>query len=302
MGVMQFGFDDADAVINTELPIYQQSASEKKSRISVISFKTHLQVWIDKFISENKAAPSTEEINEQRKKIDEKLSAHLSKPVDELTEVDRLNIQVPAFASAMVHYKQGVGSVQCISKWDKGSRTTNEICCERMEEPKQKIACSIVNYVALNDDLEPNMDVLRLKQGMKFNAWMMNPSKYTSVKVSYNDGRRQLREMEENTGRKLPAVFDLKCELDGDPKFQNQKLSHMGCKWAHSSIPKEIQNYVLAQGLKIFKLIEKGNKQMGYEISKEKLIEKLSSGSSSSSSSSASDDRPQLNSDYDALI
>jgi hypothetical protein len=302
MGVMQFGFDDAEAVVNTELPVFLQSASERKSRISVISFKSHVQVWIDKFVAENKALPSTDEINEQRKKIDEKLADHLKKPVDELTEVDRLNIQVPAFASAMVHYKQGVGSVQCLSKWEKGSRVTNEICCDRMDEPKQKIGCAIAHYVGLDENLDPNMDVLRLKQGLKFNAWMMNPSKYTSVKVSYNDGRRQLREMEENTGKKLPAVFDLRCELDGDPKFQNQKLSHMGCKWAHSTVPKEVQNFVLAQGLKIFKMLEKGNKQMGYEISKEKLAEKLSSGSSSSGSSQDTADKPQLNSNYDELI
>ena len=95
----------------------------------------------------------------------------------------------------------------------------------------------------------------------------------------------------------------MKIELDGDPTYQKQLITSGGtAAWARDTTDPEIKDWVLNQGLRNYKHVEK---HLGFELSKEKLAEKLGIAAASAaalSSGEASAATPQTQTSYDDLL
>lgn len=288
--VMEFGFDDGKVIKNQGVDQFKQSRPNEKTRISIVSFKkVHDVILAQK--ARDKGAPLTDvEKAEFIAKIDAKLAEQLKKPVDQLTEVDRLDIKQPRFAFSFTHYGEGVGTIRCLSKYEGSTVVKPEVCCDKFGDADQTVGTVIMTY-PVDNDLQVDEDLLRARKYTNFYVYKMSAKKFQKVQAQYVEARNDKR-----------FVIDLAVTLDGDPKYQKQNFSAMSAPvWGREGADPATRHWVLDQGLRAWKHVANS---LGFEMTKDKLMEKLNAGSTSqlSSGSEASAPAPALQSSYDEML
>lgn len=286
--IIDFSFDESKIVKTQEIEIFKQNKGEKH-RVSIISFKKYHDM-----VLANKASEAGRPLSDQEKaeiivKVDARLAEQLKKKPEELTEIDRLDVKKPRFSVSMVHYRDGIGSVRCLSTYQDGTLIKPEICCKEMGDATQTVGTIILIY-PVDEHLQADVDLLKAKKYTYIRMWRMTAKKFKGVESTYVGAK--------NEG---VHVLDLKVTLEGDPKFQNQKVeSGSTAVWAREGMDPEIAQWVKEQGLRNYKHIAKN---LGYEMPREKLIERLNATPASAQiSAEASAEAPQLTTSYDELL
>jgi hypothetical protein len=284
--VQEFALDEGKVIKTQEIEVFKQNKAEK-SRISVIAFKKFHDMVLSSKAKDAGRPLSDQEKAEIIAKVDLKLAEQLKKDPKDLTEVDRLDIKRPKFSVSFVHYKDGVGTVRCLGTYEGGNLVQSEICCKEMGDATQAVGTIIMVY-PVDEHLQADMDLLKQKKYTYFRMWKMTAKKFKQLEGSYIGAR--------NEGVHFP---DFKVTLDGDPKYQNQKIESGGTAvWAREGVDAEIRQWVLEQGLRNYKHI---SKNLGYEMTREKLIERLGS-SVPQLSKEAGAATPLLSTSYDDLL
>jgi len=291
--VMEFGFDDGKVVQVSGYERFTQSRPGELSRISVISFKKHVDAVL-KHKAKEKGSPLTdEEIADIVKKVDVKLAERMGKDVKDLTEVDRLNIESPKFAAAYTHFGDGFGTIRCLSKRDGKTITHRAVCCstKKLDDAQQHVGCVILKY-PIDEDGEADLELLNQKKYTTIELYRMSAKKYKKFESTYASARK-------NDFK----VIDIKVTLDGDSKYQKQNFENgMTAAWARKEgIKPEIRQWILEEGLRAWKHVEK---ELGFELTAEQLQQRISGGGSSNQlgSGEASAEAPKLQQGYDDLL
>jgi hypothetical protein len=291
MSVLEFGFDDANVIKPTGVEVFKQSRPNEKSRVSVISFRTILEVQARKKARERGSALSNEEMAELAKAIDKRIGETLGKDPASLTAVDRLDVSEPRFWMSFVHseYKEGgggVGTIQCLSKYEGNTCVKPDVCCDKFGDADQRVACVVLVY-PIDDSGQVDMDLLRQRKYTRVCIWALSAKKFGKLDGAYKDARAD----------SIP-VIDLKVTLDGDPKFQKQLIERASAaSWARKDTDPEVRHWVLDQGIRAAKYVEQN---LGFKLSKEKLLEKLGGGPALSGAAAAA--TPSLQSGYGDLL
>ena len=292
---VEFGFEDAKVIKTVGVETFKQNRPGEKHRISVISFKKfHDDVLIRK-ANEKGSSLTDEEKAGLLIKVDQRLADQLNKPVEQLTEADRLDIKKPKFSFAFTHFHDGVGTIRCLSKYERSTMVKPEECCNRFGDADQKVGMVIMTY-PIDDKGQVDGDLLKMRKYTNFYIWVMSAKKFKKLEAAYVDARNDKRE-----------VIDLRVTLDGDPKFQKQQIEAASTAfWAREDADPEIRAWVLDQGLRSYKYV---SQNLGFEMKLDKLMEKLgqlpggSGGSSSAQiSSGAQADTPKLQTSYEDLL
>jgi len=282
--VIDFGFDDANVVKTKSVELFKQSKPGERHRVSIISFKTHHDIVLARKVRERGADLSMDEKKELFEKIDQKIADELEKPVSELTDADRLDIRSPRFSFSFTHYKDGIGTIKCLSKYEGSTLVEEEICCKHIGEPSQKIGTVIMTY-PVDDRGQVDMELLMKKKYTKFYVWTFSPKKFKQLESTYADAR--------SDGK---TTVDMRVTLDGDPRYQKQIIESAGtAAWAKKNVDPEIRKWILEMGLKLHKSVPYN---LGYGMKKEELIEKLGL----SVGESGEEEAPKLVSSYDDMF
>ena len=287
--VFEFGFDEGTVIKNQAIDRFKQNRSGQKDRVSIASFKrVHDGVLMQK--TREKGSPLTDaEKAELIAKIDKKIAEQLGKPVEQLTEVDRLDIRSPKFAFAWTHYKDGLGSIRCLSQYEGKQVTKPELCCNTMGDADQTVGMLIMTY-PVKDGVQVDEELLAAKKYVNFYVWRMNAKKFRQIEDAYKEARGEEK-----------FTIDLIVTLDGDPKYQKQVITPgSSAVWAKGKMDSEIRSWVLDQGLRNWKHIS-GN--LGFDMKLDKLREKLSGGGSNTPAVGGGEgDSPKLISSYDTYL
>lgn len=288
VGIVDFGFDDAKVIKPQGIERFKQDRSGHTDRISLICFKTFAESVIAAKTREKGSPLTDDEKGDLIKKIDAKLADNLKKKVEELTEVDRLDIKNPRFSFAYTHYQDGVGSIRCLGKWQGSTLVTPGLCCRKMGDAGQQVATILLRYpVTSEGQVDP--DLLKKRQYTNVEVWRMSAKKFKQVEGVYIDAR----------ANNIP-VIDMKVTLDGDPKFQKQRIENgLTAFWAREDCDPEIRSWVLDQGLRAYKHV---SKELGFAMSAEKLAEKLGGASGALASGDAGASTPKLQPSYNDLL
>lgn len=291
VGVVDFGFDDAKVIKPQGIERFKQDRSGHTDRVSLICFKSFAESVLAAKAREKGKALTDDEKAELIKKIDAKLAENLGKKVEDLTEVDRLDIKQPRFSFAYTHYQDGVGSIRCLGKWQGNTLVTPGLCCQKMGDASQQVATVTLRYpIDNNGQVDP--DLLKKRQYTFVEIWRLSAKKFKQVEGVYIDARNN----------NLP-VIDLKVTLDGDAKFQKQRIENgMTAFWAREDTDPEIRAWVLDQGLRAYKHV---GKELGFPMSPEKLAEKLGGASAAAAAlagGEASASAPKLQPSYQDLL
>jgi hypothetical protein len=288
--IQEFGFDNSKVVRQQGMETFKQNKGDKH-RISVIAFKTYHDV-----VLANKAREAERPLTDAEKadfitKIDAKLAKSLNKDPGDLTEVDRLDTEQPRFSVAFTHYDPRVGTIRCLSGYEDEELVRPELCCKEIGDASQSVATIIMTY-PVDEHLQADMDLLKARKYTNIRVYRMSAKKFKALESTYIGARSE--------GVNTP---DLKITLDGDPKFQNQKIESGGtAAWAREGTDPEIRQWVLEQGLRSYKNVASN---LGFEITKERLIERLSGdsdGGAQLSGGDASAAVPKLGTNYDSLL
>jgi len=297
--LMEFGFDDAKVIKNQGVELFKQSKKGERSRVSVISFKKYHDVVLaakqrEKIGPDGKMIPLTDvEKADYIQKIDAKLAQQLGKPVDQLTDVDRIDIKQPRFKYGFTHYGDGVGTIRCLSKYEGTTVAKPEICCDKFGDAEQTVAMVVMTYPT-DDSLQVDEDLLKAKKYTGIYIWKMGSKKFKKLETAYVDARNDKR-----------FVIDLSIVLDGDPKYQGQIITALsGAYWAREGGDPSVRQWVLDQGLRAWRHVDNN---LGFDMSKDKLLEKLGGGGGGgggghSLGSGDSGEAPRLVHDYGSLL
>jgi hypothetical protein len=285
--ILEFSFDDSKIVKTQEIEIFKQNKGEKH-RVSVVAFKRFHDAVLKSKTQEAGRPLTDQEKAELIIKVDARLAEQLKKKPEELTEIDRLDVKAPRFSVAFVHYKDGLGSVRCLSTYEGGQLVKPEVCCKEMGDATQTVGTIIMIY-PVDEHLQADIDLLKQRKYTHIRMWRMTAKKFKQTESTYVGARND---------QPPTYVLDLKVTIEGDPKFQNQKIeSGSTAVWAREGMDPEIRQWVLEQGLRNYKHIAKN---LGYEMSREKLIERLNATPAMSAEASA--EAPQLSTNYNELL
>lgn len=290
--ILEFGFEDSNVVKSNDLEMFKQSANAKKHIISIIAFKKHSDKVLAKKHAEARAAGkslSEAEIADVLAKVDAKLAERLGKPVESLTEVDRLDPTSPRFGVANTHYAEGVGSFRCLSTFSGQNVTKREICCEKYGDPQQQVATIIMTYPGQG---QVDKELLKQQKYVEFYAWRMTGKKFQQINQTYTDARNDEKQ-----------VINMRVTLDGDEKYQKQKIEVQGHATWNLEGFEDTRQWVLDTGYRMFQQIDK-TLILGQKWTKDKLLSKMS-GSGAAAQITGGDDekpKPQLTTSYDELI
>lgn len=283
--VISFGFDESKVIKPSGLERFKLGRPGEVGRISLVCFKTYAEVIIGQKGREKGSALTDEEKTEVIAKIEAKLKKNLGK--EELTEADRMDIASPRFSFSFTHYDDKVGGLRCLSKYTGINVTKQDLCCEKFGDAEQTIATIVMVYPT-NRDGTIDMDYLKAKKNIEFQTMKMSAKKFKKIESTYADARSS----EE-------SVIDLKVTLDGDPKFQKFQIeSGRVAAWARKDSDPELKNWVIEQGIRCQKYVKN---ELGFEMSREKLVEKLNA-SSSQSSAETDAGRPKVQAGYNKLL
>lgn len=286
--VFEFGFDEGTVIKNQAIDRFKQNRSGQKDRISIVSFKrVHDGVLAAK--AREKGSPLTDaEKAELIAKIDKKVADQLSKPVESLTEADRLDIRSPKFAFAWTHYKDGIGSIRCLSQYEGKQVVKPELCCNQMGDADQTVGMLMMTY-PVKDGVQVDEELLNAKKYVNFYVWRMNAKKFRQIEDSYKEARGEDK-----------FTIDLLVTLDGDPKYQKQVVTAgSSAVWAKGKMDSEVRAWVLDQGLRNWKHIS-GN--LGFDMKIDKLREKLMGGGQNPATGEAGGEAPRLVQSYDQYL
>lgn len=287
--VFDFSFEESKVIKSTDIDLFKQNKGEK-TRVSVVAFKKFHEILLKSKTVEAGHPFSDAEKAELFTKIDAKLAAQLNKDPKDLTEVDRLDIKSPRFTFAWIHYRDGLGTIRCLSGYDGGTLVKPEQCCRELGDATQAVGTIIMTY-PVDDDLQADMELLLKHKYTNIKMWRMSAKKFHQVESTYKGAKSE-----------GVHVLDMKITLDGDPKYQNQKIeSGSTAVWAREGTDPSIRQWALEQGLRSYKHVPRN---LGFEMTKEKLMERLSGGGSSNPaiSAEASAPAPQLSTSYEDLL
>lgn len=291
--LVDFGFDDSKIIRTQGMESFKQNKGERH-RISVIAFKRYHDVVLANKIREAERPLTDAEKADLITRIDNKLAESLGKSVGDLTEADRLDIKQPRFSMAYTHFDDRVGTIRCLSKYEGGELVKPDLCCAEFSDASQSVATIILIY-PVDEHLQADMDLLQKRKYTYVRVYRMSAKKFKALESTYVGARNEGNE-----------VIDLKITLEGDPKYQNQKIESGGtAAWAREGVDPEIRQWVLDQGLRSYKHVANN---LGFELSREKLVERLAGNSGVSGSagqlggSEASAATPKLGTSYDDLL
>ena len=289
---IEFGFDDAKVIKNQGIDQFKLSKDGERARVSVISFKKFHDVVLALKAKEKEGPLTDEEKAGYIAKIDSKLAENLKKDVKDLTEVDRLDIKQPRFLFAYTHFDKnegGVGTIRCLSKYEGNTLVKPEICCDKFGDAEQTVACVVMKY-PVDEDLQVEMDIFKMKKMTEISVWRMSSKKFKNLESTYKDARND-----------KAFCIDLRVKLTGDPKFKNLSIENAGgATWAREDMDPAIRHWVLDQGLRAWKHV---SNNLGFEMTKEKLAERLGAAPATKSVSADSEAaEPKLVASYDALL
>lgn len=285
--VFEFGFDEGTVIKNQGIDRFKQNRSGEKNRVSIVSFKrVHDGIFVAK--GKEKGSPLTDsEKMELTAKIDKKIAEQLGKSVEDLIEVDRLDIKAPKFAFAWTHYRDGLGSIRCLSQYEGKNVVKPELCCNKMGDADQTVGMIIMTY-PVKDGVQVDEDLLNAKKYVNFYVWRMNAKKFRQIEDAYKEARGEDK-----------FTIDLIVTLDGDPKYQKQVITPgSSAVWAKGKMESEIRSWALDQGLRNWKHV---SSNLGFDMKMDKLREKLLGGGSSSQSNQEAE-QPKLINSYDEFL
>lgn len=287
-GLVDFGFNESKIIRPQGMEAWKQNKGEKH-RISVISFKRYHDIVLAQKAREADKPLTDAEKKELIDKIDSKLAESLGKKPEDLTEVDRLDIKQPRFTMAFTHYDDRVGTIRCMSQYEGPELVKAERCCTEFGDAGQMVAVVILIY-PVDEHLQADMELLKARKYTQVRIYRMSAKKFKQLESTYVGARSDNVE-----------VMDLKITLDGDPKYQNQKIENGGVAvWAREGVDPEIRQWVLEQGLRGYKHV---SNNLGFEMSKDKLNEKLDGeGGGQLGGGDASAAVPKLSTSYNDLL
>lgn len=289
--IQEFSFDDGKVIKNNAIEQFKQTRPGEKSRLSIVSFKKFSDAVLAGKARDKGAPLSDAEKADFISKIDKKLAEQLGKPVESLTEVDRLDIKAPRFAFAYTHYRDGVGSIRCASKYEGGTVVKPELCCNKLGDADQTVATIVMTY-PVKDGMQVDEELLAARKYVNFFIWKMSAKKFRKLEDAYKEARGDDK-----------FTIDMIVTLDGDPKYQKQQISAgSNAVWAKGKLDAEARSWVLDQGLRNWKHI---TGSLGFEMKMDKLAEKLGLGGGFSSPSlgdGGASETPKLVSNYDDLL
>lgn len=284
--IIEFGFDDGKVIRQSGLDRFTQSRSGEKSRISIIAFKKFHDVLLAKTQREKGEPLSDAEKADLIAKIDKNLAEKIEKKVEDLTETDRLDIKSPRFSFAFTHFGDGVGIIRCLGKYEGTNLVKGDVCCEKYGDADQQVGTVLMTY-PVTDNLSVDVELLKQRKYTNFHVWRMNAKKFARVEGAYVGAREDDR-----------FVIDLKVTLEGDPKYQKQQIEYASSAyWARDDTDKEVREWILERGMKLYKHV---SDNLGFPITKEKLLERIGGGGDDASSSD--DASPKLQSGYSTLL
>ena len=287
-GIIEFGLDNSKIIKSAGCEAFKQSRQGEQSRITIIAFETHHNLVLKSKVKE-KGSPLTDaEKADLIAKVNNKLSEHLKKPLDQLTEADKQDVRAPKFAFAFTHYQEGVGTIRCLGKYENGVLVEPGLCCEKMGDTEQTVGTVILQYpIDSNNENQLDMDLFRLKKHTSPFIWKLGSKKCKKLLAVLNEQR--------NDGR---PTIDLRIELaEGDVKFQKQNIHYVSsAAWCREDVPPELKQWVIEQGLKNWKHVDSS---LGFKMTADRLAEKLGGGSSQISDEGA---KPQLHAGYGSLL
>jgi hypothetical protein len=282
--IYEFGLDDAKIIKSQAIDLFKLSKSGEKARISIVSFKKHYDLVVaDK--TRKKGAPLTEiEKAEILTKVDAKLAELLHKKPEDLTETDRLDRKSLKFWYAFTHYRDGIGSIRCLSKFENNNVIKSDVCCDKFGDPDQTVAAIVMQYPT-DENQQVDEALFKQRKYVNFNVLRMSSKKFRRIESAYAGAH------EDNK-----YVVDLRVSLEGDPKYQKLSFEvQASAYWARDTIDPEIQKWVLEHGLRAHKHV---SSFLGFQLTREKLLERLAGASGESI-----EDRPQIsNVSYNSLI
>lgn len=285
--IMDFGFEDAKVIKTQGIDQFKLSRSGEKGAFSIIAFKKYHDVILATKQKERGTAFSEEEKAELFKTIDVKIAERLGKKPEELTEIDRLDTRSPRFWFAFTHYKDGIGGIRCLSKYQGSQLVKPEICCEQLGDAEQTVGTVVLRY-PVDKEGNVDMDLFKLRKYTEVQLLKMASKKFKRLESTYADARKV----------NFP-IIDVKVEMDGEQKFQKFNFTNgYTAAWMQDGVDPELRNWVLDQGLRAQKHVKN---ILGFEMKKETLVEKLR-GELPSGSSEASQPKPQLQKGYDELL
>ena len=285
--IMDFGFEDSKVIRSSNAEYFKQTKPNERTRISIVSFKRFADIEIAKKQRDKGALLSDTEKADLASKLDKKIAEQLGKAVKELTEVDRLDVKSPRFAVSNTHYKDGLGTIRCMSKWEGSTLVRQESCCEKLGDPDQTIATIVMTY-PVDNSLQVEADIFSAKKYVNFYVWRMTSKKFQKLESTYRSAREDGK-----------SVIDIKVQLDGDPKYQKQNFESVNAHWAKEEVNPEIRQWVLEQGLRLFKNVDSA---LGYRMPMAMMMEKLGLGSGSGSEHHSGEDKPKLIRNYNDVI
>ncbi len=294
-GVMEFGFDDAKVVKVQGIDQFKLDKPGAKARVSIVHFKKFHDVVLANKAREKMAAGNGPLTDEEKanyiKRVDEKLAEKLGKKPEEMTEVDRLDITNPKFSVAYTHYRDGLGTIRCLSKYEGTVCVKPDICCDKIGDAEQTVATVVIQY-PVDENLQVDMDLLKARKYTHFFIYKMSAKNFKKVETAYIEARGEKRQ-----------VVDLLVTLDGDPKYKKHLIQAPSTAfWAREGFDLEVRNWILDQGLRAAKYIDNN---LGFVMKREQVIERLGGQAASAAALSdgqASADAPKLVDSYDSLL
>lgn len=283
--IIEFSFEDSRVIKPSGMEKLKLGRPGEVARVSIVSFKKYTDSIIAQKSREKEAPLSDDEKAAIIAKVEAKLKEQLGKA--ELTEADRTDIMAPRFSVAFTHYDDRVGGLRCLSKYQGANVTKAELCCEKFGDADQTIATVVMLY-PLNRDHSVDMDYLKARKNIDFQILRMTSKKFKKIEGVYADSRQN--EM---------GCIDLKLTLDGEPKFQKFLIeSGQTALWARKDADPELRAWVIDQGIRSHKYVKN---ELGFEMSREKLVEKLNAAGSSSTPATEAD-KPKIQGGYGKLL
>jgi len=291
---MDFGFDDSKVIKTAGVERFKQDRPGKVDRISLIAFKTYHDVLLSSKAREKGAALTDQEKADLCARIDAKLAENLKKKPEELTEIDKLDINAPRFSFAFTHFGDGVGNIRCLSTYEGTTLVKSALCCRKMGDADQTVGTIILQY-PVDKDNQVDMALLKERKYTELWVWKLSSKKFKKLQGAYIDARN------DNPPR---PVVDLKITLDGDPRYQKQIIEvASSAVWARKDTNPEIRQWVLEQGLRAYKYVKEN---LGFEMREDALAEKLGGQAASAAALAASPETsapsPQIQQSYDDLL
>lgn len=291
---VEFGFDDAKVIKHQGIDQFKLSKAGERARVSIVSFKKFHDTILSQKAKEKQAPLTDDERAQYILGTDQKLASRLGKEVKDLTEVDRLDIRSPRFLYAFTHFDKnegGVGTIRCLSKYEGNNLIKPEICCDKFGDAEQRVGLVVMKYPT-DSDVQVELEIFKARKMTEITVWQMTAKRFKALDSAYKDAWNDKR-----------FVIDLRLTCDGDPKFKNYKIEvASSATWGREDMDPAVRHWVLDQGIRAWKHV---SNSLGFEMTKEKLLERLGGVSGGSraqmSSSEAHAESPRLVS-YDDLL